>query len=226
VLPPFLSLPKTIPRAHRQGQLRGTAEPPPQRPQIVTAVVTDAVHEERRRAVHAAANGAEEVLPHVRGVPVLRKVRRERLELQPERTRRREQVLRGQPVLMLEEHVVHLPKAALGTRRLGGLGGLERVQVDPTQREVAKGEPKIVAQRLLQPLHDRICRTAVRALEVAVLDDRDGRRLGAADMVPIADRDGEPWRRHQRAHATLIPVLPRAALSFARARRGCPRLRG
>ncbi|SRR5260370_6075370 len=73
-------------------------------------------------------------------------------------------------VLMLEQHSVHLPELRLRARGLGGLGGDERVRMRRGQREVAKREAELIADRLGERLDDRAHATAERALEIAELD--------------------------------------------------------
>src|SRR5947208_3489643 len=162
--------------------------------------MTNAVDEKGRGSVDAAANAAEEILAHSGGVAVFRKILRKRLELYPYRARVGQQVLGAEPILMVEDHVVHLPEAVLRSCCYGRLGGLERMRVDLAQREVSVGEAKVVAERLLQRLHDGMRRAAERALVVAVLDEGDGRGLRADDMISVADWHCEPRRRHQHAH--------------------------
>ena len=106
---------------------------------------------------------------------------------------------------MVEQKVVHLPEGALLGRRLGGLRGELGVRMDVVQRQVPPDVADVaeVAQELA---HDRLGLPAVRALEVAVLDDRDGRverpadvvALGSTSMIEVDERlDGA----EQRAHA-------------------------
>src|SRR5438128_133714 len=81
-------------------------------------------------------------------------------------------------------------------------------------REVAKHEPEPLAHPGLHLFDDRIRGTAVRALVVAVLDERHGRLHRTLDVVPLcADRHGECRLPPGRAHAA--PVSPR----LSRARR-------
>ena len=71
---------------------------------------------------------------------------------------------------MVEQQVVHLPERALLGGRLGRLGGELRVRVDVVQRQVPP-DVADVAEVGEQLAHDRLGPAAVRALEVAVLDD-------------------------------------------------------
>src|SRR5256885_462556 len=67
-----------------------------------------------------------------------------------------------------------------------------RVRVDIGQRQMAKDVAQVAAEVLQELAHDRLGPAAVRALEVAVLDEGDGRVVGAADVVTLGiDRRGE-----------------------------------
>ena len=69
--------------------------------------------------------------------------------------------------------------------RLRGLGGELRVGVDVVEREVAPDVAHVVAERRQQLTDHLLGLPAVGALEVAVLDERDGRVVGAADVVAL-----------------------------------------
>ena len=56
---------------------------------------------------------------------------------------------------------------------------------------MTKCEPQARAHGLLDRLDDWVRSAAMRALEVAVLDQRDARIGGALDVVPSADRGGQ-----------------------------------
>jgi len=125
-------------------------------------------------------------------VGVLLELEREPVDVETERRRVAQEVLGIERALVREEKVVHLPEASLGAGGLGGLGSLERMQVDLAERKIAKREPQIVAEDLSN-LHDgRMRGSAVGALEVTVLDERDGCCLGAENVIALADRDCEP----------------------------------
>ena len=88
--------------------------------------------------------------------------------------------------LVAQQDVVHLPEAALRRRRLGGLGGQLRVRVDVVEREVAPDVADLVPEGRQQLADRTLGLAAVGALEVAVLDERDQRRVvGAADVVAL-----------------------------------------
>ena len=78
---------------------------------------------------------------------------------------------------------MQLPEAALRRRGLGGLGRRLRVRVDVVERQVAPDVAQLVAEGLEQLADDDLRLTAVAALVVPVLDEGDGRRLRAADVV-------------------------------------------
>jgi hypothetical protein len=58
-----------------------------------------------------------------------------------------------------------------------------------SERKVAKDEAQIVSKPLLEVLHHRIGGTAVGALVVAVLDERDRCIRRALRMIGIGDRN-------------------------------------
>ena len=78
---------------------------------------------------------------------------------------------------------MHLPEAPLRGRGLGGFGGELGRRVHVVEREMAPHVAHVGA-RLDQQLADHLLGlAAVRALEVAVLQQRDRRVRGAADVV-------------------------------------------
>ena len=125
---------------------------------------------------------------------------------------------------MAEQPVVHVPELALRGRGLGRLGGHLRVRVHVGQRQVAEDVAQLVRRgaRAARRSIGAAC-AAVRALEVAVLEQRD-RRVGvAADVVALGidvlgevdDRLGgraELARAHARRAAAARPgTRPRPA---------------
>ena len=100
-------------------------------------------------------------------------------------------------MLVLEDGVVHLPKLALRPGGLGCLGGMLGVRMALPEGKVAKDEAKLIAQSLLQVLHDGIRHAAVRALVVAILDECDGCLVRTGDVVVL--RDGRMEGAHGRA---------------------------
>ena len=71
-------------------------------------------------------------------------------------------------LLVVEEHVVHLPEPALPRRRLGGHRGRQGVRVDLDQREVPEHEANALTQLRLDLLDRAVGGTGVWALVVAV----------------------------------------------------------
>jgi len=89
-----------------------------------------------------------------------------------------------------QQQFVHVPELALGASRLRSLGRLLRVRVQLRDGEVPEHEPdgvRIAAEQLM----DVACRSsAVRALIVAVLKDRDRRVRQTAQMIISGDGGG------------------------------------
>ena len=86
---------------------------------------------------------------------------------------------------------MHLPEGALRCRGFRRLGGELGVRVDIGEREVTP-DVADVAEVGEQLPDGRFCSAAVRAFEVAVLDDRDRRLAWAADVIAIGiHRHGE-----------------------------------
>src|SRR5437870_13419624 len=88
------------------------------------------------------------------------------------------------------------------------------------ERKMTKCEPQARAHRLLDRLDDRVRSAAMRALEVAVLDQRDARIGGALDVVPGAGGGGQagcpgaaaqprPASGPGAAHARQVPIAHR-----------------
>ena len=144
--------------------------------------MTTAVDEEGWRARDAAEVGAVDVLGDPRRAGALAESVGEPLDVEPELLGVANEILRLQLVLVGEEQVVHLPERALvggGLARLGReLGG----QVDVVQRQVAPDVLQ-VAVAGEQLADDGLGLPAERALEVAVLDDRDRRVVGPTRVV-------------------------------------------
>ena len=118
-----------------------------------------------------------------RGAWLARAAGPEAVEVEAERLGVARQVVRLQLVLMVEQPVVHRPERALLARRLGRLGGDLRVRVHVVERQVAPDVAQVVAERVEQLADGDLGLPAVRALVVAVLDERDRRVGRAADVV-------------------------------------------
>ena len=130
---------------------------------------------------------------------------REPLDVEAELLGVADQVARAERVLVVEQEVVHLPERALVGGRFRGLRGELRVRVDVVERQVPPDVADVaeVAQQLAD---DRLRLPAVRALEVAVLDHRDGRVERPADVVALrVDVDVEVDERLGRAEQGADP---------------------
>ena len=86
--------------------------------------------------------------------------------------------------------------------RLGRLGRHDGVRVHLAEREVAEHEAHARAQAAQHALHDRVRGAAVRALVVAVLDQRDGRRRVAERVV--VGSDGRAQLAHRAPARELL----------------------
>ena len=157
------------------------------------------------------------------GAGVLAQVVREPLDVEAELARRSATRSRGRErVLVVEQQVVHLPERSLLGGRLGRLGRELRARVDVGQRQVAP-DVADVAEVGEQLADDRLGPAAVRALEVAVLDDASparpraracGRARGRPSTYEVDDRLA-PCRaaRGCAAAAAAAPSRGRAATS-------------
>ena len=144
-----------------------------------------AVDEERRRPRHLAGVGIGDVLGDAPRVHAAAQLVAKARHVEPELLGVADEVLDVERVLVGEQQVVHLPEAALRRGRLRGLGGQLGVRVHVGERQVAEHEAHVLAEVVEQLAHDRLGLPAVRALEVAVLDERDRRVVGAADVVAL-----------------------------------------
>ena len=146
--------------------------------------MTAAVDEERRRARDAAEVGAVDVLRDPGSAGALAERVGELLDVEPELLGVADEILPLELVLVREEQVVHLPERALVGGGLARLGCELGVQVDVVQRQVAPDVLQ-VAVAGEQLADDGLGLPAERALEVAVLDDRDRRVVGATRVVAL-----------------------------------------
>src|SRR5262249_28500104 len=116
-----------------------------------------------------------------------------------------------QVLLVLEQQVVHRPEPALPGRGFGSERRLQRVRMHLLQRKLPPDEPNATVEVLEQQLHRRRRLLAVRAFEVAVLDQRHGRMRRAQHMVGRSDRNNQ-----REAHAAC---RSRAGATVGRARK-------
>jgi hypothetical protein len=167
--------------------------------------VDHTVYEEPRCARDPASRAARGVLVDAAGVDALPELSVEAFDVEPDRLRVAAELGIAQLVLMREEAIVHLPEPSL---RAGGLGGLRRgggTGMQIRHRKVPEHEPEPVAEALEQVQHHGIGLAAVRALEVAVLDQRHG-GVGRAAHVISRDIDGRGERCS--LHIGTIPSMP------------------
>src|SRR5688572_6728461 len=150
-----------------------------------------AVHEEARRAAYAAALAALEMLEHALPIDLVVELRGEEGHVEPELIGVTQEMLAVEVSLMLEQLRVHLPELALRPRALGGLGGGERMRMHVDEREVTIREAHLLLEAVQDYLDGRGGLLAVRALEVAVLDEDDGRVLGTEQVIGVIDGFGE-----------------------------------
>src|SRR5256714_11517055 len=135
-------------------------------------IVPHVVDEKGGRPVHSAPHAAHEVVAHLRLVGMRRQLALEARGVEPELLGVLDQVFVLERELALEQPIVHLPELPLCAGRFGRFGGVLRVQMQFGERKVAEHKPEAWAQALPHLLHDRVGATAMRALEVAVLDQR------------------------------------------------------
>ena len=175
------------------------------------------VDEKRRRPVHTAAHAAHEVVAHLRLVRVRRQLACQPRGVELELAGVLDQMLVLERELALEQAIVHLPELPLRPGRLRRLGGVLRVQVQLGERKIAEHEPETRAHALLNLLHDRVSATAMRALEVAVFDERHCGVRRSLYVIPLAHRQHQhcplPFRAHARSVASdssarRIPSAP------------------
>ena len=128
--------------------------------------------------------------------------------------------------LPVEEPVVHLPERALLAGRFGRLGRLFGVLVHVDEREMAEHVAEFAPRGREELADHRLGLSAVRALEIAVLDQRHGRVGGTSDVIAFrVDRigeidDGPDGRLLARAGESIGQPLDDAEHDPAEQRRG------
>src|SRR5262249_43741177 len=113
---------------------------PEQAIEVEGPIVTPLVDEERRSAVHAAANASLEVLSNPGGVDVLGQVPDEAGTVKTEGRSVPDQVFIAECLLVFEQYVVHGPEPPLRSGRLRGLCRTLGMWVDRGQREIPEDE--------------------------------------------------------------------------------------
>jgi len=119
---------------------------------------------------------------------------------------------------------VHLPELALHVRRLGRFGGELGVRMQARIRQMPKDVFPAQAEPLPNSVQARMSGAAVRAFEIAVLDDLDrGIEVAEHVIAPIVDGGIEPAR--SRTHAYRQWLATQSSFSrFARRREDLRRL--
>src|SRR5204863_3367145 len=92
------------------------------------------------------------------------------VDADPRGVHRKVVVLEG--ILVVVEHVVHLPKPSLRCGRLRRLGSVLGVRVRLAERKIAENEAEPLAHIAAQVLNDGMRTPAMRTLEIAILDER------------------------------------------------------
>ena len=121
--------------------------------------------------------------PDTSGVHVLVELLAEARDVEPELLGVAEQVLLHQVVLPGQQQVVHLPEPPLLPGRLGRLGRELGLGMHVGQRQVPPHEADVLLPE--DGADGGLGLAAVRALEVAVLDDGDGGVSRSADVVAL-----------------------------------------
>src|SRR6185437_4520394 len=103
-------------------------------------VILDVIDVETGRSVDAAAHAVSEIISYVFYDGGIAEVFFEPRTIEMERFRVRQQIAIAQILLVLEEKIVHFPKAALLCRGFGGLRGRARMFVDLRQRKIPEDE--------------------------------------------------------------------------------------
>src|SRR5439155_9834188 len=172
------------------------------------------VDEKGRGAVDAAGDTAPEVFPHSGLVHAPPELFPKACDIETQVARVFDEILAVQRELPLEQAVVHLPELALRSRSFGGLRRVLRVGVALAQREVAVHESQSATHPLLDRFDDGVRAPAVRALVVAVLDQRNRRICRTLDVVALPHGQRQRCRRIAPGHAWV-----RSPATAARARR-------
>ena len=144
------------------------------------------VDEERGRARDAGGETALHVALHARGVGVRVELGREAIDVQTDFPGIAQQLLVLERLLAVEEEVVQLPEAPLGAGGLDRLGAVLRVWMDLAEREVAVNEMDQLGNRPLELLDAAIRAARVRALVIAVNEQRRGRLRPALVLLVVA----------------------------------------
>jgi hypothetical protein len=129
-----------------------------------------------------------------------------------------EQILVRECILVLKKHVVHRPEVPRMLRRgrLGGLCRARRMRMVLRESEMPEDEPKIVPHVSQDSRNDGVRHSAIRAFEVAILQEGERSVLEPPYVVVLMHRVIQR-RGHGRASALFTAAFTlvgrRAALS-------------
>ena len=168
-----------------------------------------AVDEERGCAGHAAVVRALDVALDAQRVLARLERLLEARHVETDLVRVVDEVDDAERRLAVEQPVVHRPERALLAGGLGGFRGDLGVLVDVDEWEMAEDVAELAARRREELTDHRLGPTAVRALEVSVLDERDRRVLWPTDVVAIGidgSREIDDRRRRWTLHPRGEPV--------------------
>src|SRR5881296_3687887 len=199
-----------VPVHSRCSSLQGAPQRGRERFGVAWLLVATAVDEEPGRAAHAALGAAHEVLLHPRRVDVGDELAPHALCVEPQLARVPQQILVRERGLPLVQEIVHLPELALGGCRLRDLRGVLGARVLLTQRKMPEHELNLASELPQHLLQLRVGAAAKRALEIAVLHERDGGLHRSQGVVALPDGRSQQGhgvssvrrRRVARAHGT------------------------
>ena len=179
---------------------------------VVGAFVPVPVDEERRSSGDTAVVGAVDVALDSEREPASLEGLLEARHIETDVVRGVDDIDDAEGRLPVEEPVVHLPERALLAGGLGRLGCLLCVLVDVDEREMTEHVSEFSPRRREELTDDGFGLPAIRALEIAVLDQRHGRVGGAADVIALRVDgigeidDGSDGRLLARARADRAAV--------------------
>src|SRR5712692_4530533 len=113
--------------------------------------------------------------------------------------------------LIVEQQVVHGPELALARCSFSRERGHQGMRMDFLQGEVPVSNADAADEAFEQHLHCRGSLPAARAFEIAVLDNGQGRMLGAEQVIGVAHGDGELKARvmiHWRYWSAVWIMMP------------------
>src|SRR2546428_3833441 len=194
-----------VPVHTRCSSLQGPPQCGRERLGVARLFVATAVDEEPGRAAHAALGAAPEVFTDPRRVDVGDELAPHPLRVEPQLAGVPHQILVRERRLPLVQEIVHLPELALRGRRLRDLRGVLGVRVLLTQRKMPEHELNLASDLPQHLLQIRVGAAAKRALEIAVLHERDGSLHRSQGVV------ARPDGRSQQGHGVVSVRRKRVA---------------